>query len=183
MPMAKLMESTKTFGPMADSFYEYMLKIWIQGGQTETQYREMYDKSIQGMHDQLLSVSTPSELVFIADQTHLSLNKSLPTKLLSAPTHAPNSTRHWRTRVTKCMLECLQERVRSTFDFLLVKTFVLEVKNSISWDQKLSNPSLSWLPTWANINPLANSPALPPAAKDPFVKWAFYASRGSDYTF
>ena len=70
MPMAKLMESTKTFGPMADSFYEYMLKIWIQGGQTETQYREMYDKSIQGMHDQLLSVSTPSELVFIADQTH-----------------------------------------------------------------------------------------------------------------
>lgn len=72
-PMAKLMDSTKTFGPMADSFYEYMLKVWIQGGQTETQYREMYDKSIQGMHDELLSVSTPSELVFIADQTNRKL--------------------------------------------------------------------------------------------------------------
>jgi len=67
-PMARLKGVLKTFGPMADSFYEYMLKIWIQGGQTEREYREMYDKAIQGMHDQLLSVSTPSELVFIADQ-------------------------------------------------------------------------------------------------------------------
>ncbi|MGK3734611.1 MAG: hypothetical protein ACI90V_001448 [Bacillariaceae sp.] len=57
-----------TFGAMSDSFYEYMLKIWIQGGKTEPLYRKMYDKSIQGMHDELLSVSTPSGLVFIADK-------------------------------------------------------------------------------------------------------------------
>mmetsp|Transcript_55295 Transcript_55295/g.83666 ORF Transcript_55295/g.83666 Transcript_55295/m.83666 type:complete len:648 (+) Transcript_55295:138-2081(+) len=57
-----------TFGAMADSFYEYMLKIWLQGGKTEDMYREMYDKSIQGMHDELLQVSSPSGLVFIADK-------------------------------------------------------------------------------------------------------------------
>lgn len=57
-----------TFGAMSDSFYEYMLKIWIQGGRTEDMYREMYDKSIQGMHDELLQVSSPSGLVFIADK-------------------------------------------------------------------------------------------------------------------
>jgi hypothetical protein len=57
-----------TFGAMGDSLYEYMLKIWIQGGKTETKYRTMYDKSIQGMHDRLLQVSTPSNLVFIADR-------------------------------------------------------------------------------------------------------------------
>jgi hypothetical protein len=57
-----------TFGAMADSFYEYMLKIWIQGGQMEDMYREMYDKAIQGMHDELLQVSSPSGLVFIADK-------------------------------------------------------------------------------------------------------------------
>ena len=59
-----------TFGAMSDSFYEYMLKVWIQGGQKETQFREMYDKSIQGMHDHLLSVSSPSGLVFIADRNN-----------------------------------------------------------------------------------------------------------------
>eukprot|EP00533_Pseudo-nitzschia_delicatissima_P010188 CAMPEP_0116091478 /NCGR_PEP_ID=MMETSP0327-20121206/7527_1 /TAXON_ID=44447 /ORGANISM="Pseudo-nitzschia delicatissima, Strain B596" /LENGTH=564 /DNA_ID=CAMNT_0003582833 /DNA_START=217 /DNA_END=1911 /DNA_ORIENTATION=+ len=63
-----------TFGARADSFYEYMLKIWLQGGKTEARYREMYDESIQGMHDHLLTVSTPSELVFIADQVNGEMN-------------------------------------------------------------------------------------------------------------
>jgi mannosyl-oligosaccharide alpha-1,2-mannosidase len=57
-----------TFGAMADSFYEYMLKIWLQGGKTEQFFRDMYDESMQGMFDLLLSVSSPSELVFIADK-------------------------------------------------------------------------------------------------------------------
>jgi len=57
-----------TFGAMADSFYEYMLKIWLQGGKTESFFRDMYDDSMQGMFDILLSVSSPSELVFIADK-------------------------------------------------------------------------------------------------------------------
>lgn len=57
-----------TFGAMGDSFYEYMLKVWLQGGRTEDIYREMYDHSMQGMHDELLQVSSPSGLVFIADK-------------------------------------------------------------------------------------------------------------------
>jgi len=67
---AKFGNQKLTFGAMSDSFYEYMLKIWIQGGQTEPLYRKMYDESIQGMHDHLLSVSSPSELVFIADRNN-----------------------------------------------------------------------------------------------------------------
>jgi mannosyl-oligosaccharide alpha-1,2-mannosidase len=57
-----------TFGAMADSFYEYMLKIWIQGGQTESLYREMYDESMEGMHQILVQTSSPSGLTYIADQ-------------------------------------------------------------------------------------------------------------------
>ena len=57
-----------TFGAMSDSLYEYMLKIWLQGGKTESMYREMYDKAIQGMHDELLQTSTPSGLTYIADK-------------------------------------------------------------------------------------------------------------------
>ena len=57
-----------TFGAMADSLYEYMLKIWIQGGRKETMYREMYDKAIDSMHQSLVQTSTPSGLVYIADR-------------------------------------------------------------------------------------------------------------------
>ena len=66
-----------TFGAMGDSLYEYMLKLWIQGGKTEPRYREMYDKAIQGMHDELLQLSTPSGLVFLADRN----NGVLDTKM------------------------------------------------------------------------------------------------------
>jgi mannosyl-oligosaccharide alpha-1,2-mannosidase len=66
-----------TFGAMADSMYEYMLKIWLQGGKTEHMYREMYDKSMQGMHDELLQVSSPSGLVFIADKNSGSLDTKM----------------------------------------------------------------------------------------------------------
>lgn len=57
-----------TFGAMADSIYEYMLKVWIQGGRKEPLYRKMYDKAIDGMHNELLQTSTPSGLVYIADK-------------------------------------------------------------------------------------------------------------------
>jgi len=64
----ELRNTRLTFGAMSDSAYEYMLKIWIQGGKMEPLYREMYDKAIQGMHDELLQYSTPSNLAYIADK-------------------------------------------------------------------------------------------------------------------
>jgi len=66
-----------TFGAMSDSLYEYMLKIWLQGGRTEFLYREMYDKSIQGMHDKLLQVSSPTGLVYIADENSGTLDTKM----------------------------------------------------------------------------------------------------------
>lgn len=59
-----------TFGAMADSFYEYMLKVWLQGGKTEPMYRDMYDKAMDGMHSELLQTSSPSGLVYIADKNN-----------------------------------------------------------------------------------------------------------------
>ena len=56
-----------TFGALGDSFYEYLLKVWIQGGKKEDWLREMYDSAIEGMIDKLLMVSTPSGLAYISD--------------------------------------------------------------------------------------------------------------------
>ena len=66
-----------TFGAMSDSVYEYMLKVWIQGGKTEPLYRDMYDKAMDGMHKELLKQSTPSGLWYIADMN----NSNLDTKM------------------------------------------------------------------------------------------------------
>ena len=57
-----------TFGAMSDSFYEYMLKVWIQGGKSEPMYRKMYDKAMDGMHDSLVRTSQPSGLTYIGDK-------------------------------------------------------------------------------------------------------------------
>ena len=54
-----------SFGAFGDSFYEYLLKIWLQGNKSEPMYREMYDKSIQGMHDRLLREDSTSGLWYI----------------------------------------------------------------------------------------------------------------------
>lgn len=43
-----------SFGATNDSFYEYMLKLWLQGGRKEQKYRDMYDKAIDAMHRKLL---------------------------------------------------------------------------------------------------------------------------------
>ena len=56
-----------TFGGGTDSFYEYMLKLWLQGDKKEDMYREMYDKAIDGMHLKLLRKSSPSGLWFIGE--------------------------------------------------------------------------------------------------------------------
>lgn len=63
--------SDKTsFGAMGDSTYEYMIKLWIQGGRKEGKYRKMWDKAMEGLHSQLVQKSTPNGLTYIADRKH-----------------------------------------------------------------------------------------------------------------
>ncbi|KAL7522486.1 hypothetical protein ACHAWX_007192 [Stephanocyclus meneghinianus] len=59
-----------SFGGMGDSAYEYMLKTWLQGGQKEKKYRDMWDKAINGMHHNLLQKSNPNGLTYIADRSN-----------------------------------------------------------------------------------------------------------------
>ena len=56
-----------TFGALGDSFYEYLLKTWIQGGKTEDRLRTMYDAAVDGIVDKLLQKSSPSNLAYVAD--------------------------------------------------------------------------------------------------------------------
>eukprot|EP01133_Synstelium_polycarpum_P015435 gene15435-18304_t len=50
----KFCGSTLSMGSMADSFYEYLLKMWMYSKNTDQRYRKMYLESTQGMLDELL---------------------------------------------------------------------------------------------------------------------------------
>ncbi|KAL7532786.1 hypothetical protein ACHAXR_004837, partial [Thalassiosira sp. AJA248-18] len=56
-----------SIGAMGDSFYEYLLKVWLQGGKQEMNYRRMYDKSVKGIMDKLIHQSRPSYLTYVAE--------------------------------------------------------------------------------------------------------------------
>ncbi|MED6216516.1 Mannosyl-oligosaccharide 1 2-alpha-mannosidase mns2 [Stylosanthes scabra] len=60
---------TVTFGAMGDSFYEYLLKAWIQGNKTEAvkYYREMWETSMQGLQS-MIRRSNPSSFAYISEK-------------------------------------------------------------------------------------------------------------------
>ena len=58
-----------TFGALGDSFYEYLIKVWLQGGRSEPMYRRMYDAAMEGMTSLLIKRSEPSKLAYVADWT------------------------------------------------------------------------------------------------------------------
>ncbi|XWS20644.1 hypothetical protein CRYUN_Cryun31cG0120400 [Craigia yunnanensis] len=61
--------STITFGAMGDSFYEYLLKAWIQGNKTSSLklYRDMWETSMKGLLS-LIRRSTPSSFAYICEK-------------------------------------------------------------------------------------------------------------------
>jgi mannosyl-oligosaccharide alpha-1,2-mannosidase len=56
-----------TMGAVADSYYEYLLKRWLQSGKTDNSLRKRYDDAILGMRKHLIKVSSRNHYVFSGD--------------------------------------------------------------------------------------------------------------------
>lgn len=54
-------------GSRGDSYYEYLLKQWLQTSQKEDVYFSMYNESVNGIFDHMLSRSKPSNLLYIGE--------------------------------------------------------------------------------------------------------------------
>ncbi|KAF8131577.1 glycoside hydrolase [Boletus edulis] len=54
-------------GSRGDSYYEYLLKQYLQTNQTEGVYRELYDHAMTGIHDHLIQKSVSGKLVYTAE--------------------------------------------------------------------------------------------------------------------
>ncbi|XP_008223866.1 PREDICTED: mannosyl-oligosaccharide 1,2-alpha-mannosidase MNS1-like [Prunus mume] len=75
-----------SFGAMGDSFYEYLLKAWIQGNKTESvmHYREMWETSMKGLKS-LIRRTTPSSYAYICEKTGSSLSDKMDELACFAP--------------------------------------------------------------------------------------------------
>ncbi|KAL2932897.1 Mannosyl-oligosaccharide 1 2-alpha-mannosidase MNS1 [Bienertia sinuspersici] len=78
--------TTITFGAMGDSFYEYLLKVWIQGNKTASVklYREMWEKSMNGLLT-LIQKTTPSSFTYICERNGNSLHHKMDELACFAP--------------------------------------------------------------------------------------------------
>jgi hypothetical protein len=61
--------STITLGALGDSFYEYLLKVYMYSGAREQDafLREMYDDAVRGIEEHLLVYSERDELYFLQE--------------------------------------------------------------------------------------------------------------------
>ena len=61
--------SRVTFGGLGDSFYEYLLKMWLAGGQTPAlgPYRHLWEEAMESMVSELVFTSSPGNWTYVAE--------------------------------------------------------------------------------------------------------------------
>ncbi|KAM0728702.1 Mannosyl-oligosaccharide alpha-1,2-mannosidase IA [Formica fusca] len=55
-----------SLGGLGDSFYEYLLKAWIQSNKEDVEARDMYDQAIAAITEHMIKTS-PGKLVYVSD--------------------------------------------------------------------------------------------------------------------
>ncbi|XP_026195471.1 endoplasmic reticulum mannosyl-oligosaccharide 1,2-alpha-mannosidase [Anabas testudineus] len=66
-----------TLGARADSYYEYLLKQWIQGGKTEDNLLEDYLQAVEGVKKHLVRQTGPRRLTFVGELSHNRFNPKM----------------------------------------------------------------------------------------------------------
>lgn len=62
-----LMNDHVTFGAMGDSYYEYLLKVWLLKGGMDDMYRDMWVAAMDEMIERLVVYSKPSNMAYVAE--------------------------------------------------------------------------------------------------------------------
>jgi len=56
-----------TLGARGDSYYEYLLKQWLQSGKSEDRWKQMYLEAVDGIRAKLVAQSTPTGWTFVQE--------------------------------------------------------------------------------------------------------------------
>jgi len=62
----EIQNSEITFGAMGDSYYEYLLKMWVQTGKTEPEWKDAWKRAMTEMKNKLIT-KTQGGLTYIAE--------------------------------------------------------------------------------------------------------------------
>ncbi|CAB3987592.1 Mannosyl-oligosaccharide 1,2-alpha-mannosidase IB [Paramuricea clavata] len=69
-------QSHVSLGALGDSFYEYLIKSWIQSGKTDDQARKMYDDAVEAVEKVMVQKSS-SGLTYVAEYRFGSLEHKM----------------------------------------------------------------------------------------------------------
>lgn len=56
-----------SFGAMGDSYYEYLLKVWILFGKNDGMFHDMWERAMDEMLERLIHKTTPSGFTYVAE--------------------------------------------------------------------------------------------------------------------
>ncbi|XP_013413805.1 endoplasmic reticulum mannosyl-oligosaccharide 1,2-alpha-mannosidase-like [Lingula anatina] len=58
---------TITLGARGDSYYEYLLKMWVQSGKTNDMVKDDYVESVEGIKKHLVRLTEPNKLTYVGE--------------------------------------------------------------------------------------------------------------------
>lgn len=88
-----------SLGAMGDSFYEYLLKAWIQNGQTENDVRQIYDDAMRAVIEKMIRTS-PGGLTYIGE---IFFDQLVP-KMDHLACFAGNLPRDFQRQILQCAM-------------------------------------------------------------------------------
>ncbi|KAF0894155.1 hypothetical protein E2562_034887 [Oryza meyeriana var. granulata] len=138
--------STITFGAMGDSFYEYLLKVWIQGNKTEhvKHYRQMWETSMDGLVS-LTKKTTPSNYYYICEKNGGSLSDKMDELACFAPGMlALGASGYEETEKAEEIMNLAKELARTCYNFYQTTPTKLAGENYFFHTGQDMNVGTSW---------------------------------------
>uniref|UniRef100_A0A0E0KUV7 alpha-1,2-Mannosidase n=1 Tax=Oryza punctata TaxID=4537 RepID=A0A0E0KUV7_ORYPU len=138
--------STITFGAMGDSFYEYLLKVWVQGNKTEhvKHYRQMWETSMEGLVS-LTKKTTPSNYYYICEKNGGSLSDKMDELACFAPGMlALGASGYAETEKAEEIMNLAKELARTCYNFYQTTPTKLAGENYFFHTGQDMNVGTSW---------------------------------------
>ncbi|KAF8400226.1 hypothetical protein HHK36_013523 [Tetracentron sinense] len=137
--------STITFGAMGDSFYEYLLKAWIQGNKTEAvkHYREMWETSMKGLVS-LIRRTTPSSFTYICEKNGDTLSNKMDELACFAPGMLALGSSGYGPEESEKILSLAEELAWTCYNFYQSTPTKLAGENYFFHDGQDMSVGTSW---------------------------------------
>ena len=100
-----------SLGGLGDSFYEYLLKAWIQSGKEDVEARQMYDEAIVAI-DQHMIKTSQGKLLYVSDLKYDRLEHKMGHLACFAGEFEPLSFPIWNLTKIKITTNYISDRIR-----------------------------------------------------------------------